>query len=222
MQIKKICVTITYFLFLNFFIFADAYKPFTIMLDPAGDAQYAGRQIDDSLERGITLQFAEKLKYILESRYDGIRVVLTRVAGETLQHLQNANFANRFDVDFYLSIHFYQEKEVKPQMFLYTFSYNDDFITRRADLFFYPYDQAHLIKKDTTKIWADKMKQVFLQDEYKKIFDLQGFFRLPFKPLIAVKAPAIGLELGLRQKDDWVNYVDAFACSIGEIVKLNS
>jgi len=196
-----------------------AQKPFTIMLDPAGDAQHAGRLIDDSLERGITLQFAEKLKQELEKRYDGIRVVLTRFAGETLQHLQNANFANRLDVDFYLSIHFYKEKEIKPQMFLYTFSYNDDFITRKSDLFFCPYDQAHLINKNTTKIWADRIKNVFLQDEYKKLFDLQGLFRLPFKPLIAVKAPAIGIELGLRQKDEWANYVDSFVYGIGEIIE---
>jgi len=213
---------ITLFLISHFFVFPNSYTHthniFTIMLDPAGDAQHAGRQINDCFERGITLQFVEKLKEELENRYDGIKVVLTRFAGETVQNLQNANFANRLDVDFYVSIHFYKESEVKPHLFLYSFSYNDDFITRKPGLFFCPYDQAHLINKDTTKLWANKLKSVFLQDEYKKLFDLQGVLRLPFKPLIGIKAPAVGIELGLKKKDGWKKYVNVFANAIEKIV----
>ena len=65
------------------------------MLDPAGDAQNPGRTIDDNFERGITLQFAEKLKEMLQEKFPTIRVVLSRTPGESLQPLQNANFANR-------------------------------------------------------------------------------------------------------------------------------
>src|SRR3990172_8684717 len=79
-------------------------RAFTIMLDPAGDAKNPGRKLDDSFERGITLQFSETLKQKLESLFPSIRVVLTRLPGETVQLLQNANFANRLDVNFYLSI----------------------------------------------------------------------------------------------------------------------
>jgi len=193
-------------------------KNFTIMLDPAGDAQNTGRQIDDYLERGITLQFAEKLKEKLEHDLNGISVVLTRRSGETIQPLENANFANRFDVDFYVSIHFYKEKEVKPKLYLYTFSYNDDFITKKPDLHFYPYDKAHLINKDKTKQLANVVKNAFLCDTYNKLFDVVGLFRLPFKPLIGVKAPAIGIELGLRQKDDWKRYVDIFASVVSQVI----
>lgn len=39
---------------------------FTLMIDPAGDAKHAGRVIEDSFERGITLQCAEKLKKMLK------------------------------------------------------------------------------------------------------------------------------------------------------------
>jgi len=204
------------------FVFGSNYngnKIFTIMLDPSGDAQNAGRQIDDNLERGVTLQFSQKLKEELEDRYGDIRVVLTRFPGETLQPLQNANFSNRLNVDFYLSIHFYKEYEVKPKVFLYTFSYNDEFITKRSQLYFYSYDQAHLINKDSTKKWANIIKNSFLKCEYKKIFDLEGLFKLPFKPLIGVKSPAIGIELGLRKKDDWINYLEAFISGIGAILE---
>jgi len=211
----KICLII---IFLPKNSFSRDTKFFTVMLDPAGDAQYAGRQIEDSFERGIALQFAENLKDELEASYKKVKVVITRFAGETLQHLQNANFANRLDVDLYLSVHFYKEKEIKPQIFLYTFSYNDDFITRNTDLFFYPYDQAHLINKDTTKIWANKIRDFFLQENDISFFDLRGLFRLPFKPLIAVKAPSIGVEIGLRKKDEWKEYIDVFGSMLGEIL----
>ena len=53
---------------INFFYFfvsitLDATdNPFTIMIDPAGDAKHTGRLIQDTLERGISLQCAEELK----------------------------------------------------------------------------------------------------------------------------------------------------------------
>ena len=196
-----------------------ALQVFTIMLDPAGDAQNTGRQIDDYLERGITLQFAEKLKSKLEKRFDGIRVVLTRFPGEAIGYLQNANFANRLDVNFYLSIHFYKETEVKPRVYIYTYCRHDDFITRKSDLYFYPYDQAHLINRNQTKKCAHIIKDIFFKDMYKKRFDLCGLFNLPFKPLIAIKAPAVGLEIGLRKKEDWKNYLDVFVDCIEKIIE---
>jgi len=91
-------------------------KEIIIMLDPAGDAQYAGRRIDDSFERGLTLRCAEQLKQRLEQLFPQIHVVLTRLPGETVQPLQNANFANRLSVDLYLSIHFYHETATKPEL----------------------------------------------------------------------------------------------------------
>jgi len=188
------------------------------MLDPAGDAQNTGRQIDDYLERGITLQFAEKLKPQLEKMFDNVRVVLTRFPGEAIEHLQNANFANRLDVDFYLSIHFYKEKAVKPHVYLYSFCRHDDFITKRPDLYFYMYDQAHLINREQTKACVAEMKNIFLCDNYKKMFEFCGVFNLPFKPLLAVKAPAVGIEIGLRKKEDWEKYLDVFVDCIEKII----
>ena len=191
---------------------------FSIMIDPAGDAKHTGRQIGDSLERGITLQFSEALKKTLEELYPHLRVILSRFPGETIQPLQNANFANRLDVDFYLSIHFYPEEETKPNMFLYHFSYGDDFITKRPHLSFCPYDQAHRINGKTTRTWADLIAQTLTTDEHKKLFHFRGTCGLPFKPLIGVCAPAIALEIGLRKKQDWKRYVQPIALSLESIV----
>ncbi|MFC1845680.1 N-acetylmuramoyl-L-alanine amidase [Candidatus Dependentiae bacterium] len=191
---------------------------FSIMLDPAGDAKHTGRQIGDSLERGITLQFAEKLKKKLEKYYPDIRVILTRFPGETIYPLQNANFSNRLDVDFYLSIHFFPETKTKPDLFLYYFSYSDEFVTRVPEIFFCPYDQAHRINGATTRSCADAIAQVLTNDGHKKLFNVNGVLGLPFKPLIGVKAPAVAIEIGLKEKTDWKRYVKPIARSLEKVV----
>lgn len=206
---------------LNFVAFGkrNSAEQFTIMIDPAGDAKNTGRQIDDSLERGITLQFTQKLKENIESKLKNVKVIVTRVSGEKVESLQNANFANRLDVDFYLSVHFYKESAVKSQAYIYTFSYKDDFIEKKPDLYFYQYDMAHLINRDVTKKCADNIKDVFLSGQYAKYSEFCGVFSLPFKPLIAVKAPAVGIEIGLNSRDDWNNYISMFVDIVDKLSK---
>ena len=42
------------------------------MIDPSGDAKHTGRVIQDTFERGITLQCAEALKKELNSAMTGV------------------------------------------------------------------------------------------------------------------------------------------------------
>ena len=200
-----------------FFLTTPLHATFSIMLDPAGDAKHTGRQIEDSLERGITLQCAQQLKKQLESLYPGIRVILTRFPGETIYPLQNANFSNRLDVDLYLSIHFYPETKTKPDLFLYYFSRGDEFVTKASDLMFCPYDCAHRINGPTTRSCAQQMATVF--STHEKLFDFHGPFGLPFKPLVGVKAPAIAIEIGVKEITDWRRYIEPIAQSLEPIVK---
>lgn len=195
-------------------------KPITIMINPAGDAKHTGRNIDSYFERGITLQYFEQCKKDLERAYPRVHVVSTRVAGETVQELQNANFANRLQVDLFLSIHFYQEKKVKSDIFLYYFSYGDDFITKKYDLQFWPYDKAHLIHFDITHQWIHTMKEHLTHKQYQHMFCVQGPFKLPFAPLIGITAPAIGIEIGLKNKNDWLCYVDPIVASLAPIIDI--
>lgn len=194
-------------------------KPITIMLDPAGDAKHTGRQLEDSFERGITLQCAEQLKRVLEEQYPNIRVVLTRFPGETLQPLQNANFANRLQVDFYVSLQFYQEKGIKPQLHVYQFSYGDDFITRTFDVAFYRYDQAYLQHNTATTNFAQQILNALQQKKYTKYFEVKGLFKLPFKPLIGIKAPAVAIEASLKTKQDWHQYIEPIVLGLGTVIE---
>lgn len=205
-----------------FFPFFGRSKPeriVTIMLDPAGDAQHTGRKIDDTFERSITLMFAQGLKENLEKEYPSIQVILTRNAGETVTSLANANFANRLNVDLFLSINFYQETSTKPKIYLYNFSYNDDFITQKNELTFCRYDQAHLFNYSITRQYGLILKQEMESDIYKSLFECAQLVKAPIKQCIGIKSPAIALEAGLYKADDWQLYIDPLVASLKPIIE---
>jgi N-acetylmuramoyl-L-alanine amidase len=186
------------------------------MINPAGDARQTGRIIDGYFERGITLQFFDALKDALKQQYleQPIRLISTRFPGETIQELQNANFANRLNVDLYISIHFYHETQTKPNLFLYTFSYRDNFIIKKTDLTICPYDKAYLINADKTNAYSTVIKQILSSPAYSNKCTVHDIFAFPFEPLIGIVAPAIGIEIGLKNKDDWKQYIDPLVQAI--------
>lgn len=198
---------------------AAATQQFFIMIDPAGDAKQSGRKIDDSLERGIALQCAEALKTALEQRY-GIRVVLTRFPGETVEPLQNANFANRLKVDLYISLHFYQEQLPRPQFFIYRCTQGNEFITKTHELCWHPYDQAHQINGKITKQWAQLLRTGL--EHNKNLFDFRGVCGLPCKPLLGITAPAFLFEIGIQKEADWRILLEPIVASLQPVIAQGS
>jgi N-acetylmuramoyl-L-alanine amidase len=179
-----------------------AERQFTIMLDPAGDGQYAGREIQDSFERGLTLQCAQEIKKQLTEQYSNIRVILTRAAGETIQPMHNALFANRLQVDVYLRIGFYHEPDMPSHIALfYTCNHPQDFWQTINPLQFFYIDQAYLLNLKLSKQLATNFLQI-LQNQQKN-FITYGAFAAPFKPFIGIQAPALYLEAGLHATSDW-------------------
>lgn len=204
---------------LFFFSRPEPKKAITIMVDPAGDAQHTGRKLEDSFERGVSLQIAEQLKRTIEEEFPHVKIVLTRLPGESASYLQHASFANRLDVDFYLSIHCYHEKETKPCLYIYQFSYGENFITKQFDLALVPYDQAHIANSSRTNSYALLMQNILASDMHANAYTVKGIFKIPFKPLVGIKSPAIGLEIGLKNKDDWHNYLEPIATSLAPIIE---
>ena len=78
---------------------------------------------------------AAELKKQLEAKVEGLRVVLTRYSGETVDALQNATFANRLNVNLYVSLGFYETKQKIPKLYLYHLVYNPatDFWIKKSD-----------------------------------------------------------------------------------------
>ena len=217
----KIFFFLFLFLFNNNCLFCVQAKTFTLMIDPAGDARYPGRIIEDSFERGITLQYAEKLKKLLEQHDFNVRVILTRFPGESVEPLQNAHFANRLEVDLYLSIHFYYEREAKPQLSLFHFINNptDSWRKPSTELIFESYDNAHITNLSSTKECARLLKKSLERPEYNHLFDVKGLFGIPFKPLIGIVCPALGIEASLKAKEQWMLYLEPVIQSLLYLIK---
>ena len=194
---------------------------FTIMIDPAGDAKHTGRLIQDTLERGISLQCAEQLKAMLMQKFKNVRVILTRVPGETIQPLQNASFANRLGVDLYLSLYFYYEPETPAHVTLYYYLENPvtDAWHKPMNLSFYQVNQAHLLNLKTTQAWGNMILDVLHNKTISKFFKPRGCIGIPFTPLVGIKAPAIAVEVGLKNKQDWQQIIDPLVIAIERIMQ---
>lgn len=192
---------------------------FLLMLAPAGDAKQVGRTIGDNFERGITLQYAEELKHLVETTCPTASVIVSRSPGDIVPPLQHASFANRLRVNLFISIHFYHTTAIKPDLHIYQFSYNDDFVNPSQTLSFYPYDQAHLFNKKKTSDWTQLIKNTCQKPQYQKLFTAHDIHTLPFKPLIGVTAPAIGIEAGLKNKIDWIHYLEPIKQAITAIIE---
>lgn len=189
---------------------------FTVMIDP-GDSS---RTIDGIHERNITLTLALGLQNQLELLIPNANVVLTRTSNETIRPLANANFANRLNVDLFISLHCFAETQTRPKLALYTFAYGEQAPMQLSDLAFYTYDQAHLRAQRTTNQYAQLMEQGLAG--YAKQFDFNGWYKIPFKPLIGIKAPAIGVEIGLKNKQGWQNFVEPLAEAVVKIMEVQA
>lgn len=193
--------------------------PFTIMIDPTGDAKHTGREIEDTFERGITVLCAQALKTEIIKLIPNVQVILTRVPGEKLSELQNASFANRLGVDFYLSLAFYAEPMIpKHVAIFYYLEQETDTWHRYNALQFYHASQAHLININLTKQFAKTFLQHFEQKTINTSFIMRGVFGLPCKPLMGIKAPALCIEAGLESKDDWKNLINPLISCIQAII----
>lgn len=193
----------------------SAEHPLTILLDPAGDARSPGRVIEDTFERGITLQFAQALKEALEKELPGSRIILTRFPGETIEPLQNAAFSNRLHADLYCGFSFYQHP--KPASQVYTYFYlrqpTTDFWRKKADeLTFVPYTEAYLgVLPHTAPLVTKYTKAVEQQAQSAQVYPAVG---LPCKPLIGIASVALYTEIGIHEKDDWKHLVEPIKNSI--------
>lgn len=206
--------------YLSFIFFCTpliAHQSFTLMIDPTGDGAYAGREIHDTFERGITLQCAQELKKQLADNFPHLRVVLTRTAGETIQPMHNALFSNRLQAQLYLRIGFYHEPDMPSHIALFYYCQDPtDFFQKINPLHFYHVNQAHLINLKLTKQFTTNFLHVL--QKQSSIFVPYGVFAIPFKPFVGIQAPAIYLEAGLHSTTDWKYMIKPIITFVQEVL----
>ena len=219
----RVLLLATTYLTLNpfpFNFFSAPVRTITIMLEPAGDTRQPGRQIGNEFERTLTWHCVESIKKILEEKHNNLNVIITRHPGDTINPLQNAQFANQQNIDLYVSINFYYDQTTKPTLYLYQFWYGDNIISKPGPIGFISYDQAYLQNTTTTHKYAMLLHKNLQEADYKKQFECKGPFKLPCKPLIGITAPAFMIEAGLKDANAWKLYSESIAHSLNAIIKV--
>lgn len=183
----------------------------TIMIDPAGDARTTGRTIDDTFERSITMQCAQELKKFLEEHLPGIRVILTRFPGEVVEPLQNAAFANRMRANLYISLACYKQTSGIPHCALYQFLYEPHLSVLQKNpqrLTLTPLSNAHQKYSTESSALITTLHSSLQTSERAQRCVLEPLTAFPYKPLMGVHCPALGIEIGLPKKDDWLTVIN--------------
>ena len=191
----------------------------TIMLVPAGDAHNQGRALEHQFESSSSIACALSLKASIEKTYPEIRVIVSHKAGEIVQQYQIPNMANTLGVDLVFTINCYHEQGPKPELYIYQFSYGADFINKLTDLSWYTIESDYLFSKNCTHAWATALAQGLNSDAYNALFTVHGPYKMPFRPLVGIKVPAMGLEMSLKQDDDWSSMVNPLVASLEPIVR---
>lgn len=199
----------------------DPIAPFTIILDPAGDARVAGRTIDDSYERSLTYQCLDTVRDYLESRFKSMRVLLTRLPGETLEPLQNVAFANRLKADLYVSVAMYpaQEKRIEVALFYNASKSGIADCTAEKQLALKPYndsiDQFQRASYCSAALFEQYIAETFKHNQLV----VRKPCGVPCKSLTGVMAPAVAFEIGLHRKDEVSTSAEYIGHAIEHLIK---
>lgn len=202
-------------------------KTLTIMLDPAGNANYSGRIIDDYYERGITLACIQELKKILEDKNPNLKIVISRFTGiDSKELINNISFANQIKINFYFSLHFCFSNDELNKIWLYRMLYNpvtDYWFKKQENLSFYPYDIMHCNFLNETEQIGNLLLESLKKNESKLPIKCHGLIGLPFKPLLGLGCPAIACEISVQKKESWKDIIPALYISLQTVIDhLNS
>ena len=178
-------------------------RQWCIVIDPAGDSQKPGRTISDTYERSLTFAWAEQLKKMIEQEISSVTVLLARLPTQVMTPFTTAHLAHRYSADLVISLACYHEQQPKPQLWVYHFSYSQEFITAFDPLHMYTLDTAYLASAPITQKIAQSIVQELQKSDYQSYFEMCGVYKMPLVPLLGIKTPALLLELGAKQGMVW-------------------
>ncbi|HVW99180.1 MAG TPA: hypothetical protein VHA52_01890 [Candidatus Babeliaceae bacterium] len=187
-----------------------------IMIDPVGDALYPGRCLGEDFERTVTLLCAQKLKEYIESNSKSISVIITHSPGEIVEPLQNAAFANRADVNLYISIYAYHEQGPASILWMFNTLYNPielAYAYNGSSLDLCPYDHAYRYNIQASHKLAQDLAKAMLKVSSRG-FMVEGPYAFPLRSLQGVKSTSLCCEFGLAKSQDWMSMVEALAKAI--------
>ncbi len=186
---------------------------FTMLIDPARNTR-DGVEIDGIAEHLLTMEFAQALKKEIEDKTPDVRILLTRTDNEIVEPLHNASLANRHNVDLYISLHFFSDKGKTRKLFMYRSLYNpttEKWNKKSDELALIPFNQAyrlHLTESENfSALFYEEVKKAQELHNVTTPLSIHRPLGVPYKPLVGITAPAFGIEIGMRKKDDWKELV---------------
>ena len=188
----------------------------TIMLAPFGNNSIQGRSLKSNFEVTITHQFVQMLAQELETNFPEVRTRISHEKTDIIAPLQLATIANCLPADLFIQFHFYRDHESK--IFIYHCSMSNDFLSKCWDLSWCHADQAYLINKKNSASWGKKMAAILASTDYSTWFSVHGPYAMPLKPLIGVIAPALLIEIGMANDDDWKQMIGPMVASLKPII----
>lgn len=192
---------------------------FTIMFEPAGDSRYPGRIIGNAFEKTITLECAREIKHKIESECgNAVKVILSRIPGErTNGPLANAQFANRLNIDLYVSINIFVKEAEQSEVFIFYYARNmtTDFwpnTSNSNNTYFVPHTYAYKKNIIHNRVYSTFFYNAMNElSEYR--FSIETPIALPFRPLQGILSPALALEIQVSDAQDYKKYISAIAHS---------
>lgn len=212
MSLKK--VVVVYLLLCNISLWSKQ-KPIVLMLDPAGDQISPGRLIKDQYERTLALKYAQTIKRELEKRISKSLILFSRLPGQQAEQIEKAQCANQLNIDLYIRFQIYQTDKLKPQMHL--FYYKNESWNQTQRMAFTPFEKAHVSNTSKTDHFARHLKKSLTDKMLDRYYDLHDPIGIPCKPLKGIVAPALCIEIGLKNPDQWSDCIEPIVESLEKI-----
>lgn len=191
----------------------------TIVLAPTGSSTTPGRKIKNNFEYILSHQFIRALQHELLEIFPTLQIRIPNECNVQLDPLQLATISNSAPANLLVKVQFYLETDIKSQVYLYRCSYGQEFVSRRWDLSWCPVEQAPLINKTKTKKWITQLYSQLSTEQYKPWFTVASPIKVPLKPMLGIIAPAILVEIGLKDDAEWTNFVKPLANSLKPVIE---
>jgi N-acetylmuramoyl-L-alanine amidase len=200
MSLRVIFLLLLYFPTATAFFWNSQKPVFTVILDPAGDAQHTGRSLSLGYERSVTLYIAGEIQRIILQRCPHITVLLTRQPGQLTNFLQTAQFANRVPATLFVRLHAFEEKtHTIPSITVYRYRHEDE-VPLTHQLAFVPAQQAYRYALTTTTAYTATINQLLSQDIYRTQCHYGGIFGIPLIALVGIQVPAVVIDSGVTNQ----------------------
>ena len=137
--------------------------------------------------------------------------------GEHIEQQEKANFANRLQIDLFISLLCYSDDNLAISLYCYG-NKNSCMMVHPKKLSFCPYDLAYTFSSSITPQYANLIYKDFVQNPKLNNIAIHQPIYAPLNCLMGIKAPAIAIEVGLKQAQDWRYYIKAVTDSLHKLI----